>query len=619
MSQRVKQHRFSEHHRETEALRRSTSFGLATRLRLSTERLDGTLSKLRLFMHALRFQSGRTRLVCFSIVWLFLASISGSGDEVIPRRLLETDDNSQATSLAAEFADRLERESQQFKQADLTTETDDPGSGQVDLTSTLAADSAKDKGDPREAKDSKTPLDSLASEFASRLSDVEKKLTKRDQADAKKASQYPTHKITGFLQLDTAFYAQSPLNIDTVGDAQNGTGFRRARFAVNGKVAEFTNYQLEMDFATAGRPSFFDNYVEQGNLPFFGEVRAGQFLQPFSVDAMSGFRNLPFLERSLPFLAFVPFRRVGIMASNGSEDDLTHWAYSIFRTGGFNNAPLGDSRFATDFGSVGGFSFSSRLTHLLYFDECADDRYLWHIGAAYNFSRLGANDAKGSGTPGNAGTPEPYYQARTTPEFGPLGYPDLSAAFGNAVNGTPIFVDTGRYQAEYFNLFGLETVYQSGPFSFQSEYMATVVQSVVGPIFYQGAYAECMYRLTGENRRYDKKLAALRNPIPYANFSPLKSGEIRGWGAWEIAGRWSVVQLNNPEELDGHYYNSVTNSFDTTNKAGNGVLNDTTLGLTWFLNAHTKLQLNWIHAMLRNTAKGYSSADLFVSRIQVDF
>jgi len=99
----------------------------------------------------------------------------------------------------------------------------------------------------------------------------------------------------------------------------------------------------------------------------------------------------------------------------------------------------------------------------------------------------------------------------------------------------------------------------------------------------------------------------------------LKSGEIRGWGAWEIAGRWSVVQLNNPEELDGHYYNSVTNSFDTTNKAGNGVLNDTTLGLTWFLNAHTKLQLNWIHAMLRNTAKGYSSADLFVSRIQVDF
>lgn len=554
-----------------------------------------------------------------TILFPLLASIASASDEIIPRRLLETDDTPQQTSLAAEFADRLEQESHQLKNGEVLPETDDSDAGQVGLSGYFADPNEKNS-QRKEGKDAKkSPLESMASEFASRLSDVEKKLTKRDQADAKKANQYPTHKITGFLQLDTAFYAQSPLNIETVGDAQNGTGFRRARFAVNGKVAEFTNYQIEMDFATAGRPSFFDNYVEQGNLPILGEVRAGQFLQPFSVDAMSGFRNLPFLERSLPFLAFVPFRRVGIMASNASEDDLTHWAYSIFRTGGYNNAPLGDSRFATDFGNIGGFSFSTRLTHLLYYDECAEDRYLWHVGGAYNYGRLGANDATGSGTPGNAGTPEPYYQARTTPEFGPLGYPDLSAAFGNAVNGTPIFVDTGRYQADYFNLFGLETVYQSGPFSFQSEYMATVVESVVGPIFYQGAYAEVMYRLTGEHRRYDKKLAALRNPIPYANFAPLKSGEVRGWGAWEIAARWSVVDLNNPDKLDGHYYNSATNKFDTTNNAGNGLLNDSTLGLTWFLNAHTKLQLNWIHAMLRNTAKGYSSADLFVSRIQVDF
>jgi phosphate-selective porin OprO/OprP len=67
-----------------------------------------------------------------------------------------------------------------------------------------------------------------------------------------------------------------------------------------------------MDFAAAGRPSFFDNYVEQEQLPILGAVRIGQYLQPFSVDAMSGFRNLP-------FLAFVPFRRVGAMASNNRE------------------------------------------------------------------------------------------------------------------------------------------------------------------------------------------------------------------------------------------------------------------------------------------------------------
>ena len=243
-------------------------------------------------------------------------------------------------------------------------------------------------------------------------------------------SQFPTFKITGFTQLDTAWYSQNPKNMATVGDAQDGTGFRRARLAVLGKVAEFTNYQFEVDFATAGRPSFFDNYVEQTNIPYLGAVRAGQYLQPFSVDAMSGFRNLPFLERSLPFLAFVPFRRVGVMASNSSEDQMTNWYYSGFRTGGFNNAPLGDDRFATDIGDKGGYSFSTRITHLLYDDPTAGDRYLWQIGAAFDYSRLGANDAAGSGTTGNAGSgPTPFYQSRVLPEFGTLGYPENCIQF----------------------------------------------------------------------------------------------------------------------------------------------------------------------------------------------
>ena len=466
---------------------------------------------------------------------------------------------------------------------------------------------------------------SLTDNLIKRLTEIEKQLKKRDEADATKANTFPTQKITGFLQLDTGYYSQGPKNIATVGDGQGGTGFRRARFAVNGKVAEFTNYQMEVDFAAAGRPSFFDNYVEQTNLPFFGDVRAGQFLQPFSVDAMSGFRNLAFLERSLPFLAFVPFRRVGIMASNGTDDDMTHWAYSVFRTGGLNNAPLGDSQFATDTGNIGGYSFSTRVTHLLYYDEFAEDRYLWHVGASYDFSQLGANDALGalSGTGGNAGTPAPFYQAKVTPEFGPLGYPQLSSTFGptgtSALNGTPLFLDTGKYQASNFQLFGVETVYQSGAFSFQSEWMGTVVESVVGPVFYQGAYAEVMYRLTGEHRGYDKKLASLKNPVPFADFIPLKSDGIRGWGAWGVTARWSAVDLRNPSKLDHHYLDSASNTFTGTSKSGTGVLNDITLGMNWYMNAHTKLQFNWIHAILDNSAKGWSSAELFVSRVQVDF
>jgi phosphate-selective porin OprO/OprP len=463
----------------------------------------------------------------------------------------------------------------------------------------------------------------------SRLSELERRFTEMEakiQAATaakpeKKKESYPTFKITGFTQLDSAWYSQDADNMATVGDAQDGTGFRRVRFAVNGKAAEFTNYQLEVDFATVGRPSFFDTYAEQANLPFLGDVRVGHLLQPFSVDAMSGFRNLPLIERSLPFLAFVPFRRTGIMASNRTEDDLTHWSYSVFRTGGFNNAPLGDSRFATDFGDVGGYSFSTRVTHLVYYDDPTDCQRLWHIGTSYDYSQLGANDAIGSGFNGNAGIPKPSYQARTTPEFGPLGLPDLGSSFGSAVNGTPLFVDTGRYEAGSFNLWGVETVYQDGPLSFQAEWMATQVNSVVGPVFYHGAYAEVMYRLTGEHRVYDKKLGSLKNPVPFTDFISSKGEQwgIHGWGAWEIAARWSFVDLRNPASLNGHYYDSATNTFTGTNGVGNGILNDATVGVTWFLNQHTKLQFNWIHAMLNNAANGHSVADLYVTRVQVDF
>lgn len=462
----------------------------------------------------------------------------------------------------------------------------------------------------------------------SRMSELEKKFdalskkfkTLTDKKPEKK-DEFPSHTITGFTQLDTAWYSQTPQNIATVGDAQDGTGFRRARLAVKGKVAEFTNYQIEMDFATAGRPSFFDTYLEQGNMQYAGTVRAGQFCQPFSVDALTGFRNLTFLERSLPFLAFVPFRRVGIQSTHLSEDEDTQWGISVFRTGAFNNAPLGDDRFATDFGDIGGYSTSMRATHLLWYDDIAKDRYLWHVGGSYNFSQLDANDAIGSGLPGNAGSPKPFYQAKTTPEFGTLGYPENAQNFGSAVNGTPIFVDTGRYEASYFNLFGLETLYQNGPLSITSEYMATLVESAVGPIFYQGAYIQAGYRLTGEHRVYDKKNGTLGKIVPFTDFIPLDRAGVCGWGAWEMAFRWSVVDLRNPDNLSGHYYNAATNSFTGATPANNGqgVLNDSTIGLTWFLNVHSKLQFNWIHAMLENDAKGWSTAELFVTRIQVDF
>ncbi len=120
-----------------------------------------------------------------------------------------------------------------------------------------------------------------------------------------------------------------------MGNAQNGSGFRRARLQALGKLTEFTNFSIEMEFAGAGRPSFFDVWGEQTNLYRLGTVRNRAI--PPAGDRMDGWtsvRHLDFMERSLPmFQAFDPFRRVGIMNWWNSDNKRTLIAGSIYAAG----------------------------------------------------------------------------------------------------------------------------------------------------------------------------------------------------------------------------------------------------------------------------------------------
>lgn len=233
-------------------------------------------------------------------------------------------------------------------------------------------------------------------------------MTKRIAALESKGAieKYPIIRLSGFFQYDTGFFSQTPNNMATLGDMQNGSSFRRARLQGLGYLTEFTRYSVEMDFgnAGAGRPSFQDVWGEQGNLPFVGNFRAGQYRQPITMDSWTNIRHLEFLERSAPFQAFDPFRRVGAMIWRNSEDQMTLFAASVYSTGttfwnGVNTTynTLGvDDRFATQIGDNGGVSLATRATHLLYYDPLADNRYLLHVGAGYDFSEIGGQGTTGS-------------------------------------------------------------------------------------------------------------------------------------------------------------------------------------------------------------------------------
>lgn len=428
-----------------------------------------------------------------------------------------------------------------------------------------------------------------------RLTALEKAVGKEDHGP-----HFPTARLSGFFHLDAGYFDQDANNQATLGDIQDGVGFRRARLQAVGSVAEFTNYSIEMDFASAGRPSFMDVWAEQTHLPVVGNLRIGHYRQPLTMDSLTSIRQLEFLERSLPFQAFDPFRRVGVMAYDKSEDELWTWAYSGYKTGGFGDAPLGDTRFATDLGDDGGYSFAGRATHLLWYDEPAEGRYLLHIGGAYNYSRMTGSN-----------TTEPFYQARVIPEFF-VGDP---AGGGVTAAGTPFFVDTGRLSADQYHLFNGQLAGQYGPAHFQAEYMATVVDQIGNAnVFYDGAYVQGGYFLTGEHRTYNRTWGVFDKVMPHSDFFAIgRNSGICGWGAWELTGRWSYVNLNDP--------NAVPIGFGAGPPASPnpGRMNNLTAGVNWFWNSYTQVQFNWIHCFLDNAAAGDSDCDIYCARFQIGF
>jgi len=424
------------------------------------------------------------------------------------------------------------------------------------------------------------------------------------------------------MQADMGLFSQSDDSKAVLGNIQNGAGFRRTRLQALGKLTDFTGFSIEMDFATAGRPSFMDVWGEQSELPFFGTIRIGQFRQPITMDGWTSIRHLDFLERNAVFQGMDPFRRIGIMAYNTTEDERTEWAYSIYGTAlsFWNGASTvianegADNRYATQLTDHGGVSTAIRASHLLFYDEPSEGRYLLHIGGGYNFSQLGGN-------PNSIGTDANAYDARPIPEIfiGDFtGFP-LTAA------GTPAVLDTGRIRARNYNLWHTEIAMNYGSFHFQNEWMLTTLNQTNGPtIWMPGTYAQCGYFLTGESSAYNKQAGVMDyNVVPYSDFFGLGRGRgIGGWGAWEVVARWTYYDLtcNNAA-----FITTAPNTFPPSPNLG--VLNESTLGLNWWWNRFTRVQFNWIHSMpnYQVTPTGFpgpvggSPFDVFATRFQVEF
>jgi phosphate-selective porin OprO/OprP len=405
----------------------------------------------------------------------------------------------------------------------------------------------------------------------------------------KEKPKYPTLNLSGVFQTDAVMFHQTDENRLAYGEIQNGADFRRARLGAKGSVSDAMDYFMQMDFGFFGRPTFTDLWVDFKDATPFGTVRVGQWKQPFSLEAVSSFRYTTFMERSSLFQAFVPFRHLGVGIYDHSQDETMTWALSYLRTG--------QDQFGGSLSTDGGNGLAGRVTQLGWYD-CQGTEYL-HLGLGYFFN------APPDGRARFRSIPEIYVGDFALPAGEPIG--SSGQAIPTVAMGTPFFVDTGVLtDTSLIHTVGPEMLWVHGPLSLQSEFMGTYVDS--GPSengFLYGSYMQVGYFLTGEHRPYDRKAGAIDRVIPFQSVT--KKG---GIGAWELATRWSYLDL-------------------TDRQIRGGELQDFTFGLNWYVNPYCKCVFNYIHswAEARPTRNGTilnqdsisSQSDAFGLRCQIDF
>lgn len=369
-----------------------------------------------------------------------------------------------------------------------------------------------------------------------------------------KTSEFPTATLEGLIQADLGYFSQNDVSRAAIGDLQDGGDFRRARIGVHGKAWHSTSYMIEMDYASLTRVAFTDVYVQLDGE--YGNIRIGRWRQPFGMSALTSVKELPFIERASTF-GFVPFRQSGVGASGTYADEMGTWALSGFRTeSDLIGASLGDD---------GGWGLAGRATGLLLDDK--QQNRLAHVG--FNYSLIAP--------------PDDSIRFASRPEA-------FLAEVG--VSRIPAFIDTGSVSTELANLFAFEGAVQFGRFIGQAEYFIASMNQIGGPsLGFRGAYGQVIYALNGDPRPYNRKQGVFGRPKVDDAF------DCGGSGAWELAARWSWMDLND------------------ANISG-GEMTTLTAGVNWHLNRRFKLQFNYINA---THAGDDGSSDFFVTRAQVDF
>jgi phosphate-selective porin OprO/OprP len=112
-------------------------------------------------------------------------------------------------------------------------------------------------------------------------------------------------------------------------------------------------------------------------------------------------------------------------------------------------------------------------------------------------------------------------------------------------------IDTGLINTDKAFSYGLEAGANWHNFLLQGEYIRIDLDRNHGDtLHFDGGYIEGSWVITGESRKYNAGSAAWARPSPAHPFNPVDNQG--GWGAWELAARYSVADLNSDDVHGGN-------------------------------------------------------------------
>lgn len=343
-------------------------------------------------------------------------------------------------------------------------------------------------------------------------------------------------RLGGRIHADAAWFGDN--SNDVLGNDSSDQEFRRARLFVSGKVYDDWRYRFEYDFAADSDFRIKAAWVGyNGFKPF--TIRAGNVLEPFSLEAMTSSNNITFMERALP-KAFTQNYKLGVLMNTYGKK----WsaAAGVF-DGNIKN------------GSKDGWGVAARVTGA----PVKSKRRLIHVGAAAEYRE----------------PDEVNYSTR----------PEANLADRLARTGTLQDIDNTI-------TLGVEGAAVYNSLSLQGEYMQVSVErsNQRGNPDFNGWYVFGSWLITGEHRRYNSKKGSFKQIRPKSKY-----------GAWELAARYSAVDLEDK---------SVTG----------GEEDNITLGLNWYLNRKIRFMANYIWVDADPDSSGNDeSPNIFQLRAQVVF